>query len=413
MRSGLTVLNRLKGYLFFTLFMPVVSPVSAQCSFSSGLQIVNETFGSGPNNIGPQLTAGITNFDYSPTICPKDGQYAIVHTTSGCFTNAWHTVTDHTGDANGYYMVVNASKQPSVFFTQTINGLCSGTTYQFASWVVNMDSTVQPILPNITFAVQTIAGDILASYSTGDIPITTQTTWKQYGLLFQTPPGVTSVILTMRNNAPGGNGNDLGIDDITFSPASPQIEITCPGSKNDTLINYFCYQKRIGLSSVVGDCYTQNAFQWQTSNDGVTWNDIPGVTGTVCDFIVQNPGTQLFRLEVARVGNMENLNCRTSSAPFTVISQSADCPVFKIPNTFTPNGDGINDTWNMDFLQYFPGCLVRVYTRAGQQIFKSANYGKPWDGTYNGKRLPKGTYYYIIDLNNASPPLSGYIMIIR
>jgi gliding motility-associated-like protein len=84
-----------------------------------------------------------------------------------------------------------------------------------------------------------------------------------------------------------------------------------------------------------------------------------------------------------------------------------------IPNTFTPNGDGINDTWNIKFLNSFVNCSVDVFTRWGQKIFSSTGYPIPWDGTYKGAALPSGTYYYVINLKNGLGPLSGFVAIIR
>ncbi len=88
-------------------------------------------------------------------------------------------------------------------------------------------------------------------------------------------------------------------------------------------------------------------------------------------------------------------------------------PHIVVPNTFTPNGDGINDTWNVKYLDLYPGCTVQIFSRWGQMVFTSVGYGVPWDGTYHGAKLADGTYYYIIDLKNGSSPASGYVAIIR
>ncbi|GAA3956952.1 gliding motility-associated C-terminal domain-containing protein [Mucilaginibacter dorajii] len=84
-----------------------------------------------------------------------------------------------------------------------------------------------------------------------------------------------------------------------------------------------------------------------------------------------------------------------------------------IPNTFSPNGDGINDTWSIKNLETYTNCSVKIYTRYGQQVFKSSGYYKPWDGTNNGAAMPFGTYYYVINLNNGDSLLSGYVTILR
>ena len=84
-----------------------------------------------------------------------------------------------------------------------------------------------------------------------------------------------------------------------------------------------------------------------------------------------------------------------------------------IPNTFTPNGDGVNDTWDIGKINDYPNCVVQVFSRYGQMVFQSTGYGVPWDGTYKGSPLPVGTYYYIINLNADVPLLSGFVAVIR
>lgn len=84
-----------------------------------------------------------------------------------------------------------------------------------------------------------------------------------------------------------------------------------------------------------------------------------------------------------------------------------------VPNTFTPNGDGINDTWKILYLESYPGCTVEVYNRYGQRVFTSVGYGREWDGTVNGNPLPVGTYYWIIHPRNGRRQMNGSVTIIR
>jgi len=83
------------------------------------------------------------------------------------------------------------------------------------------------------------------------------------------------------------------------------------------------------------------------------------------------------------------------------------------PNTFTPNGDAVNDTWDVRFLNQYPDCLVEVFSTSGQLIFQSTGYNKPWDGTQRGIPIPTGTYYYIIDPKNGRKRMAGYLTILR
>ena len=86
---------------------------------------------------------------------------------------------------------------------------------------------------------------------------------------------------------------------------------------------------------------------------------------------------------------------------------------FIVPNTFSPNGDGINDLWKIENLIYYPNHRLEIFNRNGQKLFESTNYNGEWDGTLKGKPLPSGTYYYIIDLDGARAPKKGYVTIIR
>lgn len=89
-------------------------------------------------------------------------------------------------------------------------------------------------------------------------------------------------------------------------------------------------------------------------------------------------------------------------------------PDIVFPNGFTPNGDGVNDVWIIDNIQFFPNNVVEVYNRWGELLFRSEGYQTPWDGRFNGKELPVGTYYYVIDLGDERyKPYTGPITIMR
>lgn len=88
-------------------------------------------------------------------------------------------------------------------------------------------------------------------------------------------------------------------------------------------------------------------------------------------------------------------------------------PKIVISNTFTPNGDGVNDYWDIPGLTAYAGATVDVFDRNGQKVFHSVGYGVPWDGTYNGQPLPFGTYYYIVDTKIIKPVFAGFVAIVR
>lgn len=112
---------------------------------------------------------------------------------------------------------------------------------------------------------------------------------------------------------------------------------------------------------------------------------------------------QLYTLKVTGVGG-----CSSTDTTRVLLLKT---PI--IPNAFTPNGDRINDTWEITYLNNYIGCTVDVFNRNGQIVYTSAGYSKEWDGTINGKPLPVGTYYYIINPKSGHRVLSGSVTIIR
>ncbi|WBX69225.1 gliding motility-associated C-terminal domain-containing protein [Tenacibaculum dicentrarchi] len=90
-------------------------------------------------------------------------------------------------------------------------------------------------------------------------------------------------------------------------------------------------------------------------------------------------------------------------------------------NGFSPNGDGVNDTWIVlpDVANKYPKNIMRIYNRHGNLVYKALTYNNDWDGTSNGKitinkesKLPVGSYVYILELNNATKKvLKGWVYI--
>ncbi len=290
------------------------------CQGSLGDPIVNITFGSG-NNPGAQLKAATTSYQYVATDCPNDGFYTVRTNTANCFGNSWHTVnSDHTGDPGGYFMLVNASFQPSAFYLDTVKGLCAGTTYEFAAWVMNVlkqtSCTPDPTQPNLTFTIESTDGNVLQSYNTNTIGSTASPQWRQFGFYFTTPANATDIVLRIFNNAPGGCGNDLALDDITFRPCGPQLKSVFVGSQSETMTICEGETRSFGFECSVSTGFNNPSFIWQYSADAITWSDIPGATSTllVRDFNAATPpGNYYYRLSAAESGNMGSAQCRIAS----------------------------------------------------------------------------------------------------
>jgi gliding motility-associated-like protein len=88
-----------------------------------------------------------------------------------------------------------------------------------------------------------------------------------------------------------------------------------------------------------------------------------------------------------------------------------------VPNTFSPNGDGINDLFKPEMKCVPVNYHLSIFNRYGQQMFSTNNYLQSWDGKLNGNPLPVGTYYYIITYTNDGLKIpeqfSGSITILR
>ena len=83
------------------------------------------------------------------------------------------------------------------------------------------------------------------------------------------------------------------------------------------------------------------------------------------------------------------------------------------PDGITPNGDGLNEFWVIQLIDEFPDANVKIFNRWGQKVFESKRYVDQWDGTNNGKKLPVGTYYYLIDLGPNQEKFTGPITLMR
>ncbi|WP_177181134.1 gliding motility-associated C-terminal domain-containing protein [Parapedobacter koreensis] len=110
-----------------------------------------------------------------------------------------------------------------------------------------------------------------------------------------------------------------------------------------------------------------------------------------------NGGTSSDRyLDIAAPGTyslqVEDENGCTATTTFEV---RAYCEEITIPNTFSPNGDGINDVWVIGGIED-GSAVVTIFDRNGQEVFHSRGYAVPWDGSYKGRLVPVGAYYYTI-----------------
>lgn len=299
------------------------------CTGSLGDPVVNIDFGSGSALFAGALGSDITNYTYTAQSFPRDGSYTVINTTSGSGT-VWWSATDHTGNTGGYMMVVNASTSVSdYFYKKTVTGLCPGTTYEFAAWIVNLlrSSDINP--PDVTFSIlKTDGTTVIQSYNTGTIPRTSSgPEWKQFGFYFTTPADVSDVIIKISNNSPGGApANDLALDDITFRACGPVVTAALSDGSTSTAV---CMGDAtvFTMSGSASSGYSNPSYQWQVSTDnGSTWTDISSATTTSYTRQPTGPGTYLYRLAVGQGANIASSACRVASNLITITVQSNPDP---------------------------------------------------------------------------------------
>jgi gliding motility-associated-like protein len=295
------------------------------CQGSLGDPIVNITFGSGANP-GNSLSAATTAYQYFSNDCPGDGFYTVRNSTSACFGDSWHSLTsDHTGNGNGYFMLVNSSYDPSAFYLDTVKGLCGNTTYEFAAWVLNMLKQSacggMGIKPNLTFSIEKTDGTKLQSYNSGDIPSQPAPLWQQFGFFFTTPASVSDVVLRIFNNAIGGCGNDLALDDITFRACGPKITPSITSNPSTTAVVCQGNARSFTFTCNVSAGFNNPVFQWQQNSNNGTWTDIAGATTTnlTKNFAAYAAaGNYNFRMTASEYGNSNSLQCRVVADPLTI-----------------------------------------------------------------------------------------------
>ncbi|WP_207495236.1 PKD domain-containing protein [Aridibaculum aurantiacum] len=147
---------------------------------------------------------------------------------------------------------------------------------------------------------------------------------------------------------------------------------------------------------------TNLTYLWTTSS-----NTLPPASG-LSDPTILSPSLVVERDQVYALTATGQGQCTASDTLYV----KSLLPL-RIPNAFSPNGDGINDTWEIPNLRDYPGSTVEVFNRYGQSVYRTIGYDKGWNGTFNGSPLPVGVYYYIIELKNGFNQVTGSVTILK
>lgn len=190
-------------------------------------------------------------------------------------------------------------------------------------------------------------------------------------------------------------------------PGNHWLEVTdingCLVRQNFTIA---AFNLTLDPASVLVECNVENnEVELEiTVNGGISPYTYLWSNGSVDNPLIDNllPGIYIVTIT-------DNNGCSIDTS-FTIRALSPDC----IPNVFTPNGDQINDFWNLEDAFLFPESEVKIYNRFGRQIFNSTGYEIPWDGKNdNGKNVADGVYFYYIKVSEEYDIIKGSLTIIR
>ena len=308
------------------LFLCQISVSGQQlCGGSFGDPVFVEDFGNASNAsqtvAGPLISPAYTSYQYSSNYPPNDGLYSIVNRSGVNNGWAWINVLDHTNDASGRtgnMLVVNASYTAGEFYRRRVSDLCPNQVYRFSAWLMNLIiPNSNQLKPDVTFQIRDVSGNVLGEINTGAISETGN--WQNYFLDFRASASSGEVDVVLINNAAGGIGNDIAIDDITFSPCGSRVEYevntnvfkgVCDNSEGFTI-----------KAKIDENAYAAPLFIWQKSVDnGVTWFDVSSPS-PISELIVA-PGSyfnnEWYRFIVAERNNINSQNCRIASEPMKV-----------------------------------------------------------------------------------------------
>ena len=201
--------------------------------------------------------------------------------------------------------------------------------------------------------------------------------------------------LQMRDNLPEGKYS-VYISDSNGCFALDSTTLTQPDSLKlaFSVTQPWCPDKpdgEIRLTATGGVIGTDYSYRWSDNSTGRDLTDI-------------NSG--LYSVKIT------DLNGCVIKDSVVLEPQREICLI--IPNAISPNGDNINDIWNIGETDLYPDLEIKIFDRWGILVWKSEKgYPQKWDGTSRGRKLTMDSYHYIIDLHNGTKPLIGNITIVR
>lgn len=222
----------------------------------------------------------------------------------------------------------------------------------------------------------------------------------------------------------GGAGNSNLQNPIQLFPGSGLYNISLIATSNhgckDTLIKSTTLNPRpiagfaYSISTGINVGTTVSFIDTSKYSSNWNWNFGDGSSNV----LLQNP-TNIYYANGAYIVTQivyDSYGCSDTARAVIKVNNVTNEISTLIPNAISPNGDGKNDVWKLEFLSLlYPNAEVDIFNRWGENVYSSKGYQTPWDGTYKGQLLPVGTYYYVINLNDSTikEPFKGGVLLIR
>ncbi|MBB5439670.1 gliding motility-associated-like protein [Pedobacter sp. AK017] len=179
------------------------------------------------------------------------------------------------------------------------------------------------------------------------------------------------------------------------------------------------YTFRVGFpASLKGSAFTPSSPFGISKYNGNSWLPVIGSGNYALNTATATFNTNGLRHRV-QIGGAQPLNLTgTNASGYTErkainLIEPEDLVKIKATNILSPNGDGVNDKWVVDNIDFYPNNEVKIFERTGRLMYSKKAYDNSWEGTLNGVPLAEGTYYYIINFGTSRPSLSGFITITR
>src|SRR5690606_35583987 len=248
---------------------------------------------------------------------------------------------------DGYFMIVNADYDPYEFFRTRITlseEFCTNTRYNINLKVINVNSPANYdyctnneeglIWPEIGYFVINDKGEVLGAGTSGEIPYNAVSEWLDKQFVFISGIDDDWIELVLFNKAPGGCGNDLAIDDITvYACMTPPIRLemvienekleVCGGENVILKVDYSPDGDYVWPPVAWGGENSDVEYQWQRSDDGINYTDIPGeITHEYVINSFQQEDQAYYRMMYAQGGNINKVFCRFPSAQFYPVFNS-------------------------------------------------------------------------------------------